>query len=290
MDSEEDNTKSVMPDTPNENTKAMMPDTPNDNTKAITPGTSSERDRKVITSPTPDEILAAEGLLELSQEARVFSSNVVSALQTITWGVLHLLLKADHQILTSQMPAHAASHHTKPSLSSRIGRSEFLSSPYILPWVSMTTSASGRIPFVVGGIDRSQNISPLYPPFSPYSTPTILEEASGTTSVVEMENAEGSASPLYPPIWPYSISTTSLKEIEGSATSVVFPPLFLPFSKYATPTVQEEGKDTTTTSEKPEASKKRVYVNRNSKKRMEDESYLQKKAEVQQNLDRYRNV
>lgn len=54
---------------PNEDTSDIKNDS-----KATTPGTSSNHRRKVITNPTDDEILAAQGLLELFREARVFST------------------------------------------------------------------------------------------------------------------------------------------------------------------------------------------------------------------------
>lgn len=39
----------------------------------------NEEERKTMTEPTDDEILAAQGLLELSQVIRKFYDNIVSA-------------------------------------------------------------------------------------------------------------------------------------------------------------------------------------------------------------------
>lgn len=39
---------------------------------------SNEKERKVMTEPSDDEILAAQGLLELSQVTRRFYDNIVS--------------------------------------------------------------------------------------------------------------------------------------------------------------------------------------------------------------------
>lgn len=54
-------------------------DNDSDDTKSIIP-IPNEKERKVMLKPTDDEILAAQGLLELSQEIRKFSDNFVSAI------------------------------------------------------------------------------------------------------------------------------------------------------------------------------------------------------------------
>ena len=93
MGNDKDNIETMVPYTLNDDTPNR--DTPNDKNphedtsnikndrKATTPGTCSNQGRKVIINPTDDEILAAQGLLELFRQARVFSTPKVSALKTI---------------------------------------------------------------------------------------------------------------------------------------------------------------------------------------------------------------
>lgn len=115
MGGDKDNIETMVPytfndDTPNnENPNDDTPngDTPNDknpnedtsditnDSKATIPGTSSNQGRKVIINPTDDEILAAQGLLQLFQEARVFSTPKVSVFKLLYYKIFHLPLKTN---------------------------------------------------------------------------------------------------------------------------------------------------------------------------------------------------
>lgn len=64
--------------TPNDDTKTIIPTTSTENTQATLPTISCERDRKVTISPTADELIAAEALLDLWKEIRIFSPSAVS--------------------------------------------------------------------------------------------------------------------------------------------------------------------------------------------------------------------
>lgn len=86
-------------ETPNNDSKAMISDSSNANTKATILGTSSGQGRKVVINPTDDELLAAQGLLELFQEVRVFSTPEVSTLSY--YKIFHLPLKTNHVIFIS---------------------------------------------------------------------------------------------------------------------------------------------------------------------------------------------
>lgn len=105
MGNDKDNIEMMVPytlndDTPNGDTpndKNPNEDTSNINneSKATIPGTSSNQGRKVIINPTDDEILAAQGLLQLFQEARVFSTSKVSAFKLSYYKTFHLSLKTN---------------------------------------------------------------------------------------------------------------------------------------------------------------------------------------------------
>lgn len=73
-----------MSKTSNNDTKATFPNASTDKTCVIIPDISNDRDRKVTPASTEDELLAAQGLLELSREIRIFPTDTVSAFKTIT--------------------------------------------------------------------------------------------------------------------------------------------------------------------------------------------------------------
>lgn len=79
MGNDKDNIEMMVPYTLNDDTPNGDTSNINNESKATIPGTSSNQGRKVIINPTVDEILAAQGLLQLFQEARVFSTSKVSA-------------------------------------------------------------------------------------------------------------------------------------------------------------------------------------------------------------------
>lgn len=174
------------------------------------------------------------------------------------------------------MPTYPASINIKSRSLPGIGRSKLPLYPYF------TNQVGTGNPFLVEGVDRSQNVSPLYSPFSPG---TSFKEANGIP-FGRMGNAEGSASPVYPPVCPYS-TLTNIEEVEGIATSVLLPSLFPPLSPYFKSEVKEEV-DNTSSSVKSKKSEGKHYLNRNSKKRKADEAYLKKKSEVHQKMELYK--
>lgn len=62
----------------NDNTTTTVHNASNDNSSARILNLSDDRDRKVTVSPTENELLAAEGLLEFSREIRIFPTEAVS--------------------------------------------------------------------------------------------------------------------------------------------------------------------------------------------------------------------
>lgn len=268
-------------ETPNNDSKAMVSGSSNDDTKVTIFGTSRDQGRKVVINPSDDELLAAQGLLELFQEARVFSTPEVSKFKLSHYKIFHLLLKANHEILISQMPTYPASNNINSRLLPGTGRSEFPLYPFFTNQVGTGNPSS-----VGGGVDRSQNVSPLYSPFSPG---TSFEEAN-STPFARMGSAEGSASPLYPTVCPYS-TLTNTEEVKGIASSVLLPSLLPTFPPYFTTSEVKEEVDNTSSSVKSKKTKKserKHYLNRNSKKRKADEAYLKKKAEVHQKMELYK--
>lgn len=266
-------------ETLNNDSKAIISGSSNDNAEATILGTSRDQGRKVVINPTDDELLAAQGLLELFQEARVFSTPEVSTFNLSHYKIFHLPLKANHEILISQMPTYPVSININSRLLAGTRRSEFPLYPFF------TNQVGTGNPSLVGGVDRSQNVSPLYSPFSPR---TSFKEANDIP-FARMGSVEGSGSPVYPPVCPYSTST-NIEEVKGIAASVLLPSFLPPFSPYSTSEVKEEVDNTSSSvkSKKAKKSERKHYLNRNSKKRKADEAYLKKKTDVHQKMELYK--
>lgn len=201
-------------------------------------------------------------------------------------------MEANYQILTSQTSSGTRRNSILSS------RSRFALYPFSFVFQYANDGFVVNIPNLSSAgvvADKDQNV---YLSYSPYTTATSLQEANDTFSPIRLQNAKGSLS--FPPLYPISARQNKAKE-DNTATSTLWPSLhsfFLP-SLASTVNEREEGVIEGTILglkqeeglEEPKAvvGNSKYYLNKVSKKRIADQAYLKKKADVYQNLQRFKD-